>query len=683
MSKKSLDKSGGIRLYEEFVARPDSMPFTFKYGKDDHRGLAGLETETVSTVSSDRLTRVFTAMLDKNVRIKVETAFVPEFSQSEYTVWFENTGSEVSEAVSALYALDHEFAGSAPALRGILGDHDNFYAAYEHDLTKSDQFFQTEEGRASHVVFPYFDLMHGDGGTMIALGWGGTWNALFSDDAPSGKVSVKAKTSIRTDTVLLPGEKIRTGLIVMLPYKGRDYSDATNLWREWYMKYNMPKANAAGDPIVPFSTLSFVSDSPDHRPGLTGSTGENHRSWRPTLEKARSEGLAAEFRWIDTGWFIAPNGDSVDHEWWNNVGTWEIDRTKWPEGTFREMTDACREAGMKVFVWFEPERVTDVPNLVKKFGYREEWSLMDYYSRANNIGIPECLDWTYRRIVDFMEENGVDMLREDNNNEPKNFWITGDDRSSDEIDLKRNGITENKFIQGHYELWDRVIAYCAENGKCTYVDNCASGGGRFDIESMRRSVPMMRSDFDSDRFTRLSQTTGLCRWLPFHGSGTKDGSCGIAPRKGPGISKYVFRASYLPILNTGWAFNLNPDLDLDLIRLLKEEWRSISHLLVKDMYILTPWRHRMNRRGWTAIAYDDPEAGESVLLAFRPDGSDRPEYRARLQFAVPGRFYSVTDADTGITDNYSADELADEGIPVRLDEPRSSALLRIRRLPRD
>ena len=51
-----------------------------------------------------------------------------------------------------------------------------------------------------------------------------------------------------------------------------------------------------------------------------------------------------------------------------------------------------------------------------------------------------------------------------------------------------------------------------DNGKYTYVDSCASGGGRNDLESMRRGVPFLRSD--SDRTTaaiRLAMTSSFSK----------------------------------------------------------------------------------------------------------------------------------------------------------------------------
>ena len=86
----------------------------------------------------------------------------------------------------------------------------------------------------------------------------------------------------------------------------------------------------------------------------------------------------------------------------------------------------------------------------------------------------------------------MDLFREDNNSDPGTTWPTLDAREEQQTGLPRKGITENKGIQGHYMLWDEIIDFCAKNGKCTFIDNCASGGRRIDLETCRRSVPLWR-----------------------------------------------------------------------------------------------------------------------------------------------------------------------------------------------
>ena len=178
---------------------------------------------------------------------------------------------------------------------------------------------------------------------------------------------VLLRTTNYLQTVLMPGEEIRTGLIVRLPYKGRDADNATNLWREWWIKYNMPHADAAGSPVTPFTTCCFANDT--GLPNSDGSISERSTTWRRTLEKLIAEDIVPDFRWLDAGWYSDPAGNTVESDWFGTVGAWEVDPVKWPGKSLRESNEACHNAGMKVLTWFEPERVTDIPNLVKNYGY--------------------------------------------------------------------------------------------------------------------------------------------------------------------------------------------------------------------------------------------------------------------------------------------------------------------------
>lgn len=674
MSKISLNSQRGFEEFDRITA-DNTLPFSFRYNGKCYRGFEKLEAEQKLFDTDIGKKAEISALIDNTLTVTAEILINREFGELEYTVWFENTGAVNSEALSDVYVFDGSFCGDEPVLRSCMGDHGYKYAAYEHELKKSDKYFLSTEGRSTHVVFPYFDLVHGDGGTMLALGWAGTWEAHFSYF--DNMTHLKAKTDVSLDAVLLPGEKIRTGLMVMLPYCGRNYADATNLWREWYMKYNLPKADVYQNELKPFSTCGFAGDT--GLPNSDGSISERHFTWKPTLNKIISEDVKSDFRWFDAGWYYDPAGNTVETDWWGTIGSWELDRDKWPDSTFRESNEACHKNGMKVLVWFEPERVTHVEDLVKNHGYNPEWAIANGGLITNNIGDSECLEWTLNRIIRMMEENAVDMYREDNNSDPGFTWPTLDRRESEKYGIKRSGMAENKCICGHYKLWDSIIDYCSKHGKCTFVDSCASGGGRNDIESMRRGFPLMRSD--ADRTTtalRLSMTSSFCRWIPFHGSATKETENELETSKGSGSDVYASRASFLPIYNYGEAFVHNKELDFALLRKNIAEWKSVRHLLTKDFYVLTPWHHEQNKSDWTVFAYDDSLSGESILLAFRMEEARSQIFTAKLTFADADAKYRLRNADTNEETVLCGKELQ-KGILLKADKPRTSILLYIKK----
>lgn len=666
------------QLFDSFAHDPSLIPVSFSLDGDDYRGFGSfaLTGSEESTAKNGVVTRRLTFAIDKNLTAEVLLAYCPEFGELEYTVFFSNTGEERSRVLHDVRTVDLTVCGDDPVLDGIMGDHVNKYRPYRHALVSDPVEFTSLRGRPTHEVFPYYDLEYGDGGVLMALGWAGSWSAKFTTSVTADGTLTRytAVSGVGFEAFLLPGETVRTALAVFLPYRGRNTDDASNLWRRWFVKYNMPRADASGAPIMPFTTACLAGDT--GLPNSDGSISERDFTWRRSLDRIYAEKVPLDFRWFDAGWYLDPRGESVPSDWWGTVGTWELDREKWRGDSFCESVEYAHRHGTKTLVWFEPERVTDPENLEKNFGYKKEWGVACGNVTTNNLGNEECLAWTAGRIIKFMRENHVDLYREDNNSNPFVCWQNADAHEEEIHGAPRRGITENHAVVGHYRLWDSIIDYCRQNGGCTFVDSCAAGGGRNDIESMRRGVPLLRSD--SDRTTtalRLSMTTAFNKWIPFCGASSKESTRELAP--GCISDIYVFRASYLPALNLSIQWTQKPDVDYDRVRGSIAEWRSVAEYLMKDMYVLTPWHSENDRTGWTATAWFDPERGSGVLLAFRMEDCPDGECTVRLPFAVSGKKYTLANADSG-TEETADGSVLSAGYTLRLGAPRTSMLIRIK-----
>ena len=95
---------------------------------------------------------------------------------------------------------------------------------------------------------------------------------------------------------------------------------------------------------------------------------------------------------------------------------------------------------------------------------------------SNNIGDPACLKWVTDRICNMLRENQVELYREDNNCDAAKLWIYMDSLEGDD----RKGITECKFIAGHYQMWDDIIVCTKSYGGCAFVDsNISFSAGDF------------------------------------------------------------------------------------------------------------------------------------------------------------------------------------------------------------
>ena len=664
--KKDYVSKKSEALYRAQLSDLSRFPFSFSYGGNKYSGFSRAEflpeRQTVS-ISGDKTVSVFGFGLD-TLSVTLHTAFYHSHGAYEWYVCFENK-SETDSKVIENCECETVFDGEAPVLSGIYGDHDMWYEPYEFDLNKEDVHFRSDHGRATHITFPYFDLSYGDGGVMLAIGWAGTWSADFVNTDNGVKYRANSVNGLKT--YLKPGEMIRTASFVFVPYYNRDKYYRTNFWRSFFTECIMPKADASGESLKPFSTCCLASDT--CRPNSDGSISEGYDTWKRSLDKMFAEDVKVDFRWLDAGWYQRPDLGSAEpyvpgKDWWDTVGTWVPDPAKWPGDSLLQSTDYARANGMKTLMWFEPERISDPDNMVKNFGYNKDWAIIreGVGAVSNNIGIRECLDYTTERICRTLRENKVEMYREDNNSDPAVLWAYLDEKSGE----NRKGITECKFIQGHYEMWDRIIACTLSFGGCGFVDSCASGGGRNDIESMKRGVPLLRSDFDRTATSiRLSMTSSFCKWIPFCGANTKEKLSQLAPTGNS--DPYIWRASYLPALNVDSQFYADPDQDFSVLRNGLNEWKKVAPYLLKEFYVLTPYHKIDDTTGFTAYAYYDPDTETGVLLAFRQENC--PDSLLTLDLSFADRKYTLTDEDT--KEEYETDG----SLTLQFDKPRTAKLL--------
>ena len=667
------------QVYRSYLEDLSRLPFCFTYGGRDYHGFSEayfrvLDTRTVADGAKESTTVVMS--LDGALQITLLLTHYATHGVTEWTVWFENVALENS-AILERVRSEVVFEGAYPNVKGIYGDHINQYRPYYFDPTDQVLEFTSHTGQTSHNYFPYFNLEYGDGGAMLAIGWAGTWETKFTSDGERTVWTASAVNGLHL--YLKPGEKIRTALFVVAPYTKRNGYFATNYWRDWFVTYNLPRADAKGTALEPFSTVWLELDTGKEH--SDGSIAEDHTTWRPSMEKLLAEDLHFDYRWLDAGWYIAPDGHSAlphkeGHDWWHTVGTWEVDPAKWPKDSLRESTDFARAHGMKTLVWFEPERVTYVDDLVKNYGYDPAWAiaLEGHHGVSNNIGDPACRAWTTERICNMIRKNGVDMYREDHNFRSAYLWRYLDTLEGDD----RRGITELHVIEGHYKMWDDIIACTLSLGGCGFVDSCASGGGRNDLESLRRGVPLLRSDSDRCAIShRLSMTTAFCNWIPFNGvSGIEDNRSRDAFALAA-ADLYSARASYLPALNISKLRpTQDPDTDFEFYRKVMGEWARVSPYLLKEFYVLTPWHREIDRTrhggvdtvDYTVFCYFDPEREKGVLFGFREDECAKDTFTLRLPFAA-GDKYLLRDEDSG-------EEIVYDGETVLyFDSPRTSRMI--------
>jgi alpha-galactosidase len=360
---------------------------------------------------------------------------------------------------------------------------------------------------------------------------------------------------------------------------------------------------------------------------------------------------------MDAGWYVNVTG-------WPNVGTWEVDPKRFPRG-LRPISDHAHSKGVKILVWFEPERVTAGTWITEK---HPEWVLGGAGGGLLNLGNPEARKWLTDHIDRLITKEVIDLYRQDFNMDPLGHW-----RGNDAPD--RQGITEIRHVEGYLAYWDELRRRHPD----MLIDTCASGGRRNDLETLRRAVPLWRSDYAYEPMGHQCMTYGISLWIPFHGTGTVASL--NAPYYGGGytpVEPYAFWSNVSPSLGCGFDVRVK-ELDYAAIRKLVAQWREIAPCYYGDFYPLTSWTR--DDSVWMAWQFDVPEKGEGFVQAFRRAGSIFRAADLRLRALIPDATYSFGELGDAETGRMPGRDLLEKGLPITIADRPGAVVFTYRKVP--
>ena len=613
----------------------DEPFFSFAYaGKSSVELLPQWKPERTSRKLDDQRTERRIVWTDPATGLQVRCVGIEyqDFQAIEWTVYFKNTGKENTPILQDIQGLDLSFQRGQDGefvLHGTKGDWcaaDSFQPFRQTLEAKATKRFASFGGRPTNAAFPYYNLQMPGGGVFLAVGWPGQWAGSFVRDADRG-LHITAGQEL-THLSLKPGEEIRSPLIAMLFWQGSDTVMAQNLWRRWMVAHNLPRT--ADGKLPP---TQIVACSSHQFKEMTQANEENQKLF---VDRYLEEGMKLDYWWMDAGWY--PCGGE-----WVNTGTWEPDATRFPNG-LRAVSDHARSKGIKTIVWFEPERVGDPNSWIGK--NHPEWLLSKKAKTPAapqgggfgsgpgsllNLGNPEALNWLVNHVDRTLREQGIDFYRQDFNMDPLPFW-----RGADSAD--RQGMTENLYVQGYLAYWDAL----RQRHPNLRIDSCASGGRRDDLETLRRAVPLIRSDFLFEPTSQQNHHFAFASWIPYHGAGYVTGQSAIGQHGQPDVDAYGFRANMSPSLTLCYDMR-KKDLNYKLARRLFAQLKQIGPNYLGDFYPLTPYS--LANDVWLAWQYDRPEVGEGVVQAFRRPDSNFEAGRFKLRGLDPDARYVVSDLD--------------------------------------
>jgi len=621
-------------------------PFSFTYGgKPSAPLLAGWGPRRESRPIEGVGTGHTLAWRDgaTGLEVRCEAIEYARFPVVEWTVHFKNTGTADTPILEGIQAIDVGLRRGG--LGGFVLHHaigspadGTDYGPLETPLPPgASKRIAAAGGRPTNTDLCYFNIEGPGDGTILAIGWPGQWAATFQRDGGDGLHLCAGQELTRFK--LLPGEEVRTPLVALLFWQG-DRVRSQNLWRRWMMAHSMPRP---GGKLPPPQLVASSSRAYEEMIGANEANQILH------IDRYLEEGLKLDYWWMDAGWYVNKTG-------WPNVGTWELDPKRFPRG-FKPISDHAHALGVKILVWFEPERVTAGTWIADT---HPEWVLGGKGGGLLDQGNPEARKWLTDHVDRLLTEQGIDLYREDFNMDPLDFW-----RRNDAPD--RQGITEIRHVTGHLAYWDELRRRHPD----MLIDTCASGGRRNDLETLRRAVPLWRSDYAFEPVGHQCMTYGISSWIPYHGTGTVASvDAGYYGGGATPVEPYAFWSNVSPSLGSGIDIRVR-EIDYDALRKLVAAWRTLASNYTGDFHPLTPWTR--DRTAWIAWQFDRPETLEGAVQAFRREASIYETARLPLRGLDPAARYDVTDLGSGKTAVIEGRDLLEGGLPVAIPERPGAA----------
>lgn len=667
-------KRKGEWLAEHFGTNIAALPFSFVFGgRISSQLLSTFRMERAESKRSGSRSQYILRLTDPATGLVVDCE-VTEFANHpalEWVIHFENTGANDTPVLENILALDElmESPAGKAALhysKGATCSMDDYQPLTEPMIPGARLHLQAGGGRSSSDFLPFFNWeTPPNGGVILGLGWSGEWAADFTQPDPR-HTSLQAGQAL-TRMKLHPRERIRTPRLAMLFYTG-DWIHGQNLWRRFLLEHHRPMVN--GKPLEP--------------PILNGNWGGTHASNHiANIRAIADHDLPVDYYWIDAEWF----GTGA---WWQNAGNWQVKKDLYPDG-FKPISDQLHQAGRKLLLWFEPERVCErvpwateisrwllsvpVPNRVYRWDKQTfpDWvkseSLRNQIMENDslfNLAIPEARQFLTDFISERVRDWGLDCYRHDANIAPLEFW-----RAADAPD--RQGITEIRWVEGLYAFWDGLF----ERYPGLIIDNCASGGRRIDLETLGRSTPFWRSDFPGNVTAKQCHTYGLSFWVPLNATGA------VTPGRD---SNYAWRSTIsssvvINLFGNGDTGQTKPpanDFPFAKVRGILQQYRQLQPYFLGDYYPLTAYSKATD--AWLAWQFHRSDLGEGMVQAFRRELSVYEAGRFPLRGLEPDAKYAVTDLDAPTPTEMTGRELMDEGLLVHLRDRPSAALITYKRL---
>jgi len=611
----ALNAEWADKSFSEAVAVSD-FPFSFVYGGKASKDFLDTWKRTVHEDSADPSKRVRTLTLVDSatgLEIRAVCTLYLDTPGVDWTLYFRNAGEKDTPVLEQVRALDAAFpsdAGSAATFHSLhsTGSVDDWIPFSEPLSLGKRREFAPIGGRSSSGACPFFNMQWSGGGAVVGIGWTGQWTA--SVENRGGTVVLQAGMQ-NLRLALHPGESIRTPRILLMRWSGNDEARAYNLWRAIMLRHVVPRVHdeVVVPPIAHLSTAFYEMDK------CTEAIALEH------LDAGKDLGF-------ECYWYDAYYGKDDFPKVGNYVLPVErgFNTARFPN-QLKPVADAVHRAGLQFLMWFEPERIC--PGTLMAVEH-PEWVVLpdDGGWGMFNLGVPGARQYITDYVGGLIDAYGLSWVRIDNAVTYIPLWQKLDTAAGPD----RVGMAEIRYVEGLYRWWDDMRAAHPDIA----IDNCASGGGRIDLELCARAIPLWRTDatinpllnhdFNQAALQNQVMTAGLSRYVPFNVSGQM------------GATPYLFRSGF----NGGISFceDCRPaDYPREQLKQGIAEGKRIRKYFFGDLYSLT--EVTASAENWSVSQYHRADQNDGMIIAFRRHASPYAAFQCELRQIDPVAEYEI------------------------------------------
>lgn len=363
----------------------------------------------------------------------------------------------------------------------------------------------------------------------------------------------------------------------------------------------------------------------------------------------KAAGLGVELFVLDDGWFGHRDTDS------GSLGDWQkVDHRKLPNG-LDGLARQIRGLRMKFGLWMEPEMVSEDSDLYRT---HPDWVISTasrHPGRARDqlvldLSRPEVEQYVYEQVAATLPSADISYLKWDMNRPLA-------DLGSRALPPDRQKEVSHRYQLALYRLQERITRQFPE----LLLENCCSGGGRFDPGMLYYSPQIWCSD-DTDAIERLAIQESTAMLYPLSSIGAHVSECPnctvgrVTPFETRGIVALAGTFGYELDVTT-----LHPAEQAQIPEQIARYKKYQSLIQTGDYYRLASAQMGSQLDAQQIVAKD---GSETLLILVRVlNRANQRRTLLPLQGLEPEADY--LDMESGRT--YAGDTLFNLGIPVELE----------------